>query len=117
MPQPDLSQILTADGRDLTALAEKGELEPVHFRQKEIAACLAPIDRGESIALVGEPGVGKSAILRGVAQEMSARGRGRLIEISTAAVLAGTRYIGEWQSKLLGLAQAAQQSKAVLFFS
>jgi ATP-dependent Clp protease ATP-binding subunit ClpC len=116
MPAPDYSNALGTDGRDLVALAKKGEIEPVDFRAKEIEAFISAIDRGESVLLVGEPGAGKSTILRGAALELHRRGHGGLVETTTVAALSGTHYLGDWQSKIMSLARSAIKASTVLVF-
>ncbi|HLM74604.1 MAG TPA: AAA family ATPase, partial [Polyangiaceae bacterium] len=76
------------------------------------------LDRDRSVLLVGPAGVGKTAVLHGVAKAMAAREvRDHLYEVSTALLLAGTRYIGEWQTKVLRVATAASELGAVLYIT
>ena len=115
MADDTYAQALQKDGRDLVAAA--ADLGPVDFRETEIAAVLAELDRDRSVLLVGPTGVGKTAVIHGVAAAMAARGRGGLFEISTALLLAGTRYIGEWQTKVTRIAAAAADAGAALYVS
>jgi ATP-dependent Clp protease ATP-binding subunit ClpC len=117
MVPPDSPQNLRADGRDLVALAAKGDLPIVDFRETEIRSVLDTMDRKESVLLVGAAGVGKSAILRGVAHALHQRRRGGLVELSTASVLSGTHYLGEWQTKLTAMIRAAVRDGTTLVFS
>jgi ATP-dependent Clp protease ATP-binding subunit ClpC len=114
MPDDDYSRALARDGRDLVQLAREGALRPIRFRDDLADAVRDHLDRGRSVLLVGPSGVGKSAVVAEVASRM-AKASGSLYEFSTATFLAGTRYIGEWQSKLTAIARAAISSKAVLY--
>src|SRR5207302_709121 len=80
-------------------------------------AVRAHLERGRSVLLVGPTGVGKTAILHGVACAMAADRHGLLYEISTAQLLSGTRYIGEWQTKVTAVARAAIKQRAALHLS
>ena len=114
MPADNYSNALQQEGRNLTRLVLGGKLaRPVH-REREIAAVLAAIKRKRSVLLVGEVGIGKTTVLHGVAAELSGLQR-ELWEISTSAVMAGTRYLGEYQSKLAAILQALQKKRGLLY--
>jgi ATP-dependent Clp protease ATP-binding subunit ClpC len=113
MPDDNYLSALQNDARNLVAAA--ADLAVVEFRESEIAAVLAELDRGRSVLLVGPTGVGKTAVIHGVAAAMAARGRGGIFELSTALLLAGTRYIGEWQTKVTRIADAAARANAALY--
>src|SRR6185436_17720613 len=85
------------------------------FREAEIAAVLAELDRGRSVLVLGPTGVGKTGVIHGVARTMAARGKGGIFEVSTALMLAGTRYIGEWQTKVTRIAEAAEKANGALY--
>src|SRR5215208_3060563 len=112
MSDDTYEESLAEDARNLVAAARLGELPVVDFRETEIDGVLAQIDRKRSVLLVGPTGVGKTAVISGVAQAMAARDEGSIFEISTALLLAGTRYIGEWQTKVTRIANAAAESGA-----
>ena len=61
------------EGRDLVAAARDRELPPVEFRDKEVARVLEAFEKRRSVLLVGAPGVGKTAVVHGVARELAKR--------------------------------------------
>jgi ATP-dependent Clp protease ATP-binding subunit ClpC len=113
----DYANALAQDGRDLVAAARDGELPSVDFRDEDVQAVLDLLDKGRSVLLVGPDGVGKTAIVHGVAKAMSARNVGDLVELSTTAVMSGTRYLGEWQSKATSIARKAAEFGTVVYLS
>ncbi|HTT71832.1 MAG TPA: ATP-dependent Clp protease ATP-binding subunit, partial [Anaeromyxobacteraceae bacterium] len=98
---------LTSLGRNLTELAARGELDPLVGREREVEEAIDVLGkrRTNNPLLVGEPGVGKTAIVEGVAQRLLAEhGPGRLIvELDMASVVAGTQLRGSFSEKLIGL--------------
>ncbi|MED5372212.1 MAG: AAA family ATPase [Myxococcota bacterium] len=102
------------EGRDLIAAARRGELPGVHARSEEIQELSRQLDTGASVLLLGEDGVGKTALIHGLAHHWR-DGDASLIELSTSAVMAGTKYLGEWQSKVKALVEQAQAASAVLY--
>jgi ATP-dependent Clp protease ATP-binding subunit ClpC len=115
MPDDDYSKALAKDGRDLVELAKNGTLPKVRFRDALTDIVVDHLDRGRSVLLVGAPGVGKTAVVAEVARRTAAKGRGSVFEISTTLLLSGTRYIGEWQSKVTAVARAAIASQSILY--
>ena len=105
---------LYRDGRDLLEAARGGQLEPAWHREVEVRQVIEALKRRRSVLLLGPEGVGKSAVLREVARVLAERDTHGLVQISTAAFLAGTRYLGEWQTKLAALARAAAVDEVVL---
>ncbi len=105
-------------GTDLTAAAESGELPPAYGVEPIIEAVLRVLhgsgSKSRSAVLIGESGVGKTAavheLVRHVAPEW------RVIRVTPADILAGTHYLGEWQTKVRNLVQATQQPKKVLLY-
>jgi ATP-dependent Clp protease ATP-binding subunit ClpC len=94
-------------GRNLTELAAAGKLDPLVGREREVEEALDVLGkrRANNPLLVGEPGVGKTAIVEGLAQRLLAqRGADRLlIEIDMASVLAGTQLRGSFSEKMNGI--------------
>ena len=94
-------------GRDLTAEARAGRLDPVVGREREVAAVLEILGRRtkNNPVLVGDPGVGKTAIVEGIAARIAAgtvpgpSGR-RVVAIDLAGLVAGTKYRGEFEERL-----------------
>jgi ATP-dependent Clp protease ATP-binding subunit ClpC len=116
---------LAAYSRDLTAAARAGELDPVVGRSDEIERVIAILSRRSknNPVLVGEPGVGKTAIVEGLAQRI-ARGDvpaglrdKRILSLALGPLVAGTKYRGEFESRVKRiLDEVARASREVVLF-
>lgn len=109
--------------RDLTALHHAGELDPVIGREPEIdQVCRVLMRRRKSnVLLVGEPGVGKTALMEGVAARIAtstdpALSRRPVLQASLGALVAGARYRGDFEIRMELLVEHALARKAILFF-
>jgi ATP-dependent Clp protease ATP-binding subunit ClpC len=111
-------------GRDLTELARLGKLEPVIGRKDEIlqVARILSQKRKSNPVLVGEAGVGKTGIVEGLAQRIASRKcpeflrAARIVEISMAALVAGTKYRGEFEARLQAVIKEAEETPGVILF-
>ncbi len=106
-------------GRDLTELAEQGHLDPVIGRDEEIRRVIQVLSRRtkNNPVLIGEPGVGKTAIVEGLAQRVvsgdipdSLRER-RVIALDMGALVAGAMYRGEFEDRLKGVLKEVSEAK------
>lgn len=114
---------LDALGSDLTELAESGRLDPVIGRSREIDRVIQILSRRtkNNPALIGEPGVGKTAIVEGLAQRIvagevpdSLRGK-RVIALDMGALVAGTKYRGQFEERLKKVVDEIKETRCILF--
>jgi len=112
-------------GRDLTALAQQGKLDPVIGRDEEIRRVIQILSRRtkNNPVLIGPPGVGKTAIVEGLAQRI-VRGdvpeglkNKRIVSLDMGALVAGAKYRGEFEERLKAVLKAVQegQGQIILF--
>ena len=106
---------LSALGRNLTELAAQGKLDPLVGRQHEVEQVIDVLGkrRTNNPLLLGDPGVGKTALVEGVAQKLLAapETRGRVVvEIDMASVVAGTQLRGAFSEKLLGIKEEVRRA-------
>jgi len=110
--------------RDLTQLAGEGQLDPTIGRAKEIQRVMEVLTRRKknNPVLIGEPGVGKTAIVEGLAQ-LIANGEcpeslrdHRVLSLDMAAVIAGTKYRGQFEERLKAVMNEIAQNKQIILF-
>src|SRR5215510_6512649 len=115
---------LKAFGRDLTDIARKGEMDPVIGRKNEIERVIQILCRQtkNNPVLLGEAGVGKTAIVEGLAQEIAAgnvpellRDR-RVITLDLALMVAGTKYRGQFEERIKAVMDEIRRSKNIILF-
>jgi len=115
---------LDAFGRDLTESARRGELDPVIGRADEIERVVQVLSRRtkNNPVLLGEPGVGKTAIVEGLAQSINTgavpeilRGR-RIVSLDLAGMVAGTKYRGQFEERIKAVMSEVRRAKNVVLF-
>jgi ATP-dependent Clp protease ATP-binding subunit ClpC len=115
---------LRAFGRDLTELARKGDLDPVIGRKNEIERVIQILCRRtkNNPVLLGEAGVGKTAIVEGLAQEISSGNvpellrEKKVITLDLALMVAGTKYRGQFEERIKAVMDEIRRSKNVILF-
>jgi len=121
----DTYQALEKYGRDLTALARQGKLDPVIGRDEEIRRVVQILSRRtkNNPALIGDPGVGKTAIVEGLAQRIvngdvpEGLKRKRLVQLDLGAMVAGAKYRGEFEERLkAALKEIADAAGEIILF-
>ncbi|CAG0948055.1 partial ATP-dependent Clp protease ATP-binding subunit ClpC, partial [Anaerolineae bacterium] len=116
---PLIDQLAT----DLTAMAEEGKLDPVIGRQKEIERVIQILSRRtkNNPALIGEPGVGKTAIVEGLAQQIIQGNvpgpllNKRVVQLDVGSLVAGTIYRGQFEERMKRVIDELKGSKTILF--
>ena len=115
---------LDSFGRDLTALAQKNMLDPVIGRMQEIERVIQVLSRRtkNNPVLLGEAGVGKTAIVEGLAQSIIAGNvpevlrNKRIIVLDLALMVAGTKYRGQFEERIKAVMEEIKRSKDVIMF-
>ena len=111
-------------GRDLTRLAQDGRLDPVLCRDDELARMIEILCRRQknNPCLLGEPGVGKSALAEALAQKIAAgqitpalRGK-RLLSLDMASMVAGTKYRGDFEERFKSLLEELYRDRSTILF-
>ena len=109
---------------DLTRAAREGKLDPVVGRDNEISRVIEILGRRKknNPMLIGEPGVGKSAIVEGIAQKIAhgdisaALARKRILSLDIASVVAGTKYRGDFEKRLKSIIREASENPDLILF-
>jgi ATP-dependent Clp protease ATP-binding subunit ClpC len=115
---------LDAFGRDLTLAAEAGELDPVIGRQTEVERLWQILCRRtkNNPVLLGEPGVGKTAIVEGLAQSIAKHevpdllANKRVISLDLASMVAGTKYRGQFEERIKAVMKEVKTQKNIILF-
>src|SRR5690554_1804979 len=116
--------VLDNFGRDLTALAEEGKLDPVVGRENEIQRVSQVLSRRKknNPLLIGEPGVGKSAIAEGLALRIIQRKVSRIlydkrvVTLDLASLVAGTKYRGQFEERMKAVMNELEKNEDIILF-
>ena len=116
--------VLDNFGRDLTAMAEEGKLDPVVGRNKEIERVSQILSRRKknNPLLIGEPGVGKSAIAEGLANRIVSKKVSRIlfgkrvVTLDLASLVAGTKYRGQFEERMKAVMNELEKNDDVILF-
>lgn len=116
--------VLDSFGTDLTKCASEGKLDPVVGREREIQRVIEILCRRKknNPILIGEPGVGKSAIVEGLAQLINKHHTSpvlfnkRIINLDMTAIVAGTKYRGQFEERIRALIKEIEQNPDVIIF-
>tara|TARA_R110002072_G_scaffold48716_7_gene133165 strand:- start:14794 stop:17355 length:2562 start_codon:yes stop_codon:yes gene_type:complete len=116
--------VLDNFGRDLTALADEGKLDPVVGREKEIQRVSQILSRRKknNPLLIGEPGVGKSAIAEGLALRIIQRKVSRIlfdkrvVTLDLASLVAGTKYRGQFEERMKAVMNELEKNDDIILF-
>ena len=116
--------VLDNFGRDITRLAEMGSLDPIVGREKEIERVSQILSRRKknNPILIGEPGVGKTAIVEGLALRIIQRKVSRVlfdkrvISLDLAALVAGTKYRGQFEERMKAIMNELEKNRDVILF-
>ena len=122
--QKSRTPVLDNFGRDVTKLAEEGKLDPIIGRENEIERVSQILSRRKknNPILIGEPGVGKTAIVEGLAlrihQKKVARTlyNKRIVMLDLAALVAGTKYRGQFEERMKAIMNELEKSRDVILF-
>ena len=122
--QPSKTPTLDRFGRDLTQLAKNGELDPLIDREKEIERVIQILSRRtkNNPVLIGEAGVGKTAITEGLAQKIVQGSlpepllNKRVVTIELGGIVAGTKYRGEFEKRMERILNEIRKAKNIILF-
>ncbi len=116
--------LLDRYGRDLTLLAREGSLPPLIGREEEMLSLARVLvrQRKANAVLVGEAGVGKTGIVEGLAARLASEGAPsdlanvRIVELTMSAMVAGTKYRGEFEERMEAVLKEARETPGVILF-
>jgi ATP-dependent Clp protease ATP-binding subunit ClpC len=123
-PKGNDTPALDKYGKDMTRAAQEGRLDPVIGREKEIERLVQILSRRKknNPILIGEPGVGKSAIVEGLATRIVQRKVSRLlfnkriVSLDMASIVAGTKYRGQFEERIKAIVTELSQNKDIILF-
>lgn len=123
-PAKSRTPVLDNFGRDVTKLAEEGKLDPIIGRETEIERVSQILSRRKknNPILIGEPGVGKTAIVEGLALRIVQRKvsrvlfNKRIVMLDLAALVAGTKYRGQFEERMKAIMNELEKSRDVILF-
>ncbi|MFX4263002.1 ATP-dependent Clp protease ATP-binding subunit [Pelotomaculum propionicicum] len=118
------TQTLDQFGRDLTAMAKEDKLDPVVGREKEIERVIQVLSRRtkNNPVLIGEPGVGKTAVAEGLAQRITTGNvpeillNKKVVTLDMGTLVAGTKYRGEFEERLKKIIEEIRQAGNIIMF-
>ena len=118
------TRLLDQYSRDLTLMAAGGRMDPVVGRDSEIARCIQILSRRtkNNPVLIGEPGVGKTAVAEGLAWRVShgevpkELAKMRIVSLDIASLLAGTKYRGDFEDRVKGVLREVERAGDVIIF-
>ena len=124
MEKKSKTPVLDNFGRDLTELAEENELDPIIGRQKEIERVAQVLSRRKknNPVLIGEPGVGKTAIAEGLAMRIVERKVSRvlydkrIVTLDLASLVAGTKYRGQFEERMKAVMKELEKNEDIILF-
>lgn len=106
---------LLNDSRNLTEVLVKDRTLAPMYREQEVAEAVMAIENCQSVLFVGPVRCGKTSTIYGVAEALESTDK-QLLELTSSSIMVGTRYLGEWQSKLQSYIDSAKKLNAVLYF-
>ena len=113
-------ELLAKFGTDLTALASKGTLPRAHLAEEACNTVLKLVQREpwRSIALLGSTGVGKTALVNELVHQLAKpeNGAWRVLRVSPSDFMSGTRYLGDWETKVAKLVEAVKKPRRVILY-
>ncbi len=123
-PQKSRTPVLDNFGRDVTKLADEGKLDPIIGREKEIERVSQILSRRKknNPILIGEPGVGKTAIVEGLALRIQSKKvsrtlfNKRIVMLDLAALVAGTKYRGQFEERIKSIMNELEKNRDVILF-